>query len=66
MPLGLTLTFSLILMLLLSMLIKHSIQKKNVEIYSIPLYGSLIFGYISWITVYMANLHPFVEPIIKV
>ncbi len=33
--------------------------------YKIVIMGSLVFMYTSWLVIYMANVKPFIQPIIK-
>lgn len=59
-----TLACSLLLATLAVCAIYFISKTKSAGEYSIPLYGALVFMYISWITVYTANLHPFTSPVI--
>lgn len=38
---------------------------RHSEEYRIGLIGSMIFMFVSWITIYIANIHPFVKPEFK-
>lgn len=61
------LTASIILIACILMILKYTSDKTiryNQE-YRIGLIGAVVFMFISWITVYVANIHPFIKPEFK-